>query len=187
MAWPQGNQYAAGSTTNGRDLKYDEEYIKKEAQLLLDWSLKETSLSLYRFTDEKEYCAEDLSRFAKKCDDFYQALKKAKNRISIRREEACNKGKLNFGVWTKTANIYDRLKFDHDEEDKDREMKRQITIEEEKFRVKEESELRKGIPPGQSIINNLYSQGNILPNDKRASVSVESQASSISGAVDTTL
>src|ERR1700677_588456 len=90
----------------GRPKKYD---LFEEAKELDIWSLKDDSFSLYEFTDLKDYCATELSKFANDNEDFSQALKKAKERISIRREKAVNKNSFNYGIWNRNARVYDSL------------------------------------------------------------------------------
>lgn len=97
----------------GRPRKYD---LEKEAQDLLDWSKKDDSIALWGFTEDKDYCAEDLSDFAKDCEAFSQALRKAKERVGKRRELKCNNSSLNYGIWARGARIYDRLLDNHEKE-----------------------------------------------------------------------
>jgi hypothetical protein len=80
MPAPKGNKNALGCQTSGRPPKYD---LIQEAKDLLEFSKQESCWTLEDFTDDKEYCASELSYFAKRSIEFSKALKKAKERISI--------------------------------------------------------------------------------------------------------
>lgn len=113
----------------GRPRKYD---LVEEAKKLDDWSKKENSFSLYEFTDDKDYLAQELSRFADECYEFSLALKKAKERISLRREKAVNKNEFNYGIWNRNARVYDNLLKNSEDKDKDEDVKRKQLIEQTK-------------------------------------------------------
>jgi hypothetical protein len=98
-----GNQNALGSTTNGRPSKYD---LIKEAKDLEEWSAKPDSTSMYQFTNDKDYLHDELDDFADRCPVFALAFKKAKERVGQRREEYCNAGTMNYGVWNRSQAIY---------------------------------------------------------------------------------
>lgn len=109
----------------GRPKKYD---LLEEAKALDQWSQKEDSFSLYEFTDLKDYCASDLSCFAKECEEFRISLKKSKERISIRRERAVNKNAFNYGIWNRNARVYDSLLKQSEDQDADKEAERKKDI-----------------------------------------------------------
>lgn len=113
----------------GRPRKYD---LIEEARLLDEWSKLDDSLSLYEFTDLKEYCAQDLSRFASESTHFYESLKKAKERVGLRRERACSKTTMNYGVWNRNARVYDKMLKEHEDQDADQDAERKKSIESSK-------------------------------------------------------
>ena len=92
----------------GRPPKYD---LEREAKELLDWAKNPDSTAIYQFTRLKDYLYEDFEDFASKSAVFSEAYKKAKELVGQNREEKCNSGELNYGVWNRSAGIYhDRLK-----------------------------------------------------------------------------
>lgn len=104
----------------GRPPKYD---LIEEARLLDEWSIKPNSTSLYQFTDEKTYLAQDLSVFASACDEFNLSLKKAKERIGQRRSNACDANTMNYGVWNRSVRVYDPLVKGQEDADDEKEQK----------------------------------------------------------------
>lgn len=118
-----------------RPPEYD---LDKEADDLLAWSLRDDALSLYQFTDPKPYPTQDLFDFARRNASFGLALKKAKNRIAIRREQKCNSGELNTTVYAKTIHNYDTTACDHDEYKKDKDADRKIRITKEELKARAE-------------------------------------------------
>ena len=100
----------------GRPRKYD---LIEEAMALDEWSKLQNSYSLYQFTDLKPYCAQELSRFAGESEEFYESLKKAKERLNLRREMAVHTGDFNYGIWNRNARVYDKLLKDCEDADKD--------------------------------------------------------------------
>lgn len=120
MAAPKGNQYAVGNS-GGAPPKYD---LEKEAKELEEWSLREDATSLYIFTDPKDYLACELSGFAERSEVFAKALKKAKERIGLRRERGANSGTIKNNVWERYAPVYDTMLHAHEESDKDRQAER---------------------------------------------------------------
>lgn len=118
MGAPYGNQNALGSTTSGRPLEYD---LEKEAQDLIEWSKREDAITLYDFTDSKEYLAQQLSQFANQNVVFSLALKKAKERIARKRERLAASEKMHFGVWKTSYRLYDKLTAQQEDEDADKE------------------------------------------------------------------
>ncbi len=97
-----GNQNALGHGF-GRPSKYD---LVKEAKDLDEWSKKPDSTSLYQFTNDKDYLHDELDDFADRCPIFALTLKKTKERIGQRREEYCNSGAMNYGVWNRSQALY---------------------------------------------------------------------------------
>jgi hypothetical protein len=97
-----GNRNALGNE-GGRPPKYD---LEKEADVLLEWAKKPDSTALYQFTNDKEYLYDDLDDFAIRSPKFSLALKKAKELIGQHREEHCNIGTMNYGVWSRSQAIY---------------------------------------------------------------------------------
>src|SRR5208337_5321498 len=110
----------------GRPRKYD---LVHEAKELDEWSKLPDSYSLYEFTDLKDYCAQDLSCFAKDCEEFAESLKKAKERLGVRREKAVHAGTYNYGVWNPNARVYDKLLKNSEDRDADDDTARKKSIE----------------------------------------------------------
>src|SRR5271169_2760023 len=90
----------------GRPKEYD---LVQEAKELDEWSLKEDSINIYGFINPKPYVAQQITQFAKQCEEFSLSLNKAKQRISERREKLAANGSMYSGVWNRTARIYDKL------------------------------------------------------------------------------
>lgn len=132
MGAPKGNKHAVGNK-GGRPRKYD---LELEAKELLDFSLKDECLSLVDFTHLKEYCASDLSRFSSESLEFCEALKKAKERIGNRREKKVNTNELNYGVWSRSARLYEKILRDEEEESKDLETERKMKLLEYELKLK---------------------------------------------------
>lgn len=114
---PKGSKNALGNS-GGRPPEWD---LDKEADELLEWSLKEDSTSLYQFTDLKEYLAQQLSQFAEQNTKFSLALRKAKERIGIRRERGANIGTIRNNVWERYAPVYDTMLHEFEDKQKARE------------------------------------------------------------------
>lgn len=152
---PIGNQNAKGSTTNGAPEKYD---LEKEAQDLLDWSKKDNSFSLYDFTDPKDYAAKDLSYFASRSIVFSDALKKAKERISRRREVGVHSGTIDRTVWGRTARIYDHLLVESEEWEKDQEIERRKRLIDYELDKKDQLEKNRGVPPNDQPLDAIIDQ-----------------------------
>jgi hypothetical protein len=121
---------------SGCPRKYD---LKKEAKELMDWSEDENSLRLYAFTHDKDYCASDLDDFANSDNDFALALKKAKERLAMHREQHANDDMLKAHVYNKTAHVYDREILLSDEDIKDRQLARQIRLLKEEILAKSQA------------------------------------------------
>jgi len=109
----------------GRPSKYD---LNKEAQELLEWSQSSSSLCLYQFTFDKPYLAVQLTEFAKQNEEFSLALKKAKERLVVHREAACNQGKMNSRIWNRSVRIYDHMLREEEEATKDADAQRKFKI-----------------------------------------------------------
>lgn len=124
MPAPLGNKFAQGHGC-GRPLKYD---LVQEAKDLEEWSKLPTSMSLYEFTDSKPYPSGHLSDFCKHNEIFKEAFIKAKERLAIHREQSCNAGKMNSGVWQRTVRVYDTLLRQEEEDTKDADMERRKKI-----------------------------------------------------------
>lgn len=110
----------------GRPDKFD---LIKEAEDLLAWASKDNSTSLYEFTYHKDYLAQELTDFAIREPKFALALKKAKERIAINREGGCNRGTLNYGVWHRSAHMYDKILDESEETKKDRAAERKKMVD----------------------------------------------------------
>lgn len=136
----------------GRGDAYD---LDKEAQDLLDWSLLDTSLTLYGFTDDKRYCTQDLFIYARRNENFNVALKKAKNRIAKRREEHVNDEMMNSVVYAKTIHNYDTIADDHDDEKEERKFKRDIRRMREASKLSEKNSLPPQ-PPNQLLLDQAH-------------------------------
>lgn len=149
-----GNQCGVGNE-GGRPLKYD---LEQEAQDLLKWSLRDDATSLYRFTDHKEYLAQQLSQFAEQSTAFSLALKKAKERIAIRREDQCNSEIMNYGVWSRSVSLYDKLVDDVEEDKKEKELERKKRLIDYEIEKKIVAEQQKNAPPHDSELNEIIAQ-----------------------------
>ena len=134
----------------GRPQKYD---LKEEAKLLLEWSAKKSSLSLYEFTRDKDYLAAELTDFAAREPEFALALKKAKENVGQNRENGCNLNTVNYGVWGRWASIYQETLNDHEEEKEIRKLEKSKLLEKYKEELKAQSDISKQVAPTQSVIN----------------------------------
>lgn len=90
----------------GRPAKFD---LVAEAQALLEWSTKESSLQLQDFCEERDLITIYLSEWAVEDKNFGLALKKAKDRIAARRTNLVNAGAMNYGVYNRYQGMYDHL------------------------------------------------------------------------------
>jgi hypothetical protein len=77
VAAPKGNQYAVGAS-DGRPPTYTEEWLEKEANILLEWIAKPSSIFLSSFAVERKYSPQRLPEFAKKSLVFAEAYEVAK-------------------------------------------------------------------------------------------------------------
>lgn len=136
MPAPKGNQYAVGNE-GGRPPKYD---LEQEARDLLEWSLLDNATTLYKFTNEKDYCASELCEFARRSDVFAAALKKAKERIGDRREDQANDGILNYGIWNRWAPVYSDMLHQHEDELEER--KHQRALAKIDYEIKKKNEIQ---------------------------------------------
>ena len=107
MGAPLGHPPYNVNGEGGVKPKYDEEFYNKEADELLEWSTLYSSFRLYGFTNTKDYCVDDLQYFASRSDRFSRALRKAKERLALRREDGASDGVLPIPIHNKTAHIYD--------------------------------------------------------------------------------
>jgi len=133
----------------GRPRHYD--YVK-EAQDLEEWSLLEDSINLYAFVDRKPYLANQLAEFAAVCPEFSSALKKAKNRIALRRERMLCEGKLHIAAWGRSSRLYDSLLKEQEDKDKDDDIARKQKLVQSQIAVQEEQ--------AQSFVKHLIAQAN---------------------------
>lgn len=124
MPAPRGNQYAIDNQ-GGRPPKYD---LTKEAQDLNEWSKTPDSQCLYQFTYYKPYLAAQLTEFAQQNEEFSLALKKAKERIAVHRENACSQGKLHHRIWNRSARLYDHMLKEQEDTDKDTDIERNLKV-----------------------------------------------------------
>lgn len=120
----------------GAPRKYD---LKQEAKDLMAWANRDTSLRLYGFTDDKDYCAAELKDFANCDNDFALALCKAKEKLALRREEHANDDMIKSHVYTKTAHVYDKEMVEADESLKDKEMLRKMKLLEHEINLKSQA------------------------------------------------
>ncbi len=147
MAPPKGNKYAVGGN-GGRPPKYD---LQKEALDLLHFSQRDDCLALEDFTYTKEYLAQDLCDFARRSDVFALALKKAKETIGRRREKMVSTGKMNYGVWYRSARLYSKMINWDEEEVKDLEMQRKMKLID--YEIKKRSEVSSSV--SEDFINHF--------------------------------
>lgn len=162
----KGHPPLPGCETGGAPPKYD---LLKEAQDLLDWSTKPDSTTLYDFTYFKDYLATELTVFAQREPKFALALKKAKERIGKNREIQCSKQTMNYGVWSRSAAMYDTMLKDHEEDIKDKEMKRRITISTYELEKKAALDKKNAIPPNDPTIDILLDAVKALKEKRDAS------------------
>lgn len=99
-----------------------------QAKLLDEWSQKDDSISLYGFTDDKPYLAQQLSDFAQLSPEFALALRKAKERIARRREQKACEGTMHAAIWGRTVRCYDSALRAEEEATKDAEAERRMKI-----------------------------------------------------------
>ena len=120
----------------GRHLEYD---IEKEADELLQWSLQDDALRLYAFVDKKPYAYSKLADFSNRSSYFREALEKAKNRIALRREDLVNHGMIAQCVYTRTHHIYDSAGVEADDNEKDKDLARDLKRLEKEIELKTKS------------------------------------------------
>lgn len=77
MPAPKGHEPYSGCEKGGRPLKYDTNFIENEAVELEKWVEKPNSPWFEDFANQRGYCPEYLSRWAKDNDKFNQAYKRA--------------------------------------------------------------------------------------------------------------
>lgn len=174
MPAPLGNKNALGCTTSGSPPKYD---LSKEAADLLEWSLLPDSTSLYAFTDKKPYWAEQLCQFAKQSVEFSSALRKAKDRIALRREIAANKSTISSVVYNKTIHIYDRLAKAEHAAELDEAMERELIKFAKQEQIRADAESNKKVCPGQPGIDQFLKQSNDVVDEPEPQASPLDQAS----------
>lgn len=107
-------RYIKDPPKQGRPRKYD---LYKEAEDLNEWSLKEDSIYLEQFTDKKDYSATSLANFSDLNPSFAEALKKAKDRISLRMKQGVNSSSFNYGIWNRYAAVNDGVLHQHERSD----------------------------------------------------------------------
>lgn len=117
-----GHKYGA---LGGRPQEID---YDAQADLLDAWASKDDSIHLYTFVKDKKYCAQDLTDFAKRSDKFALSLRRAKEAISYNRERLVSKGELHPTAWNRSASLYDRPLFEHEESVKDSQAERDKKI-----------------------------------------------------------
>lgn len=144
-----GNKAALGNPNSGAPEKYD---LNKEAEDLLNWSDIPSSTTLYDFTDKKEYLAEQLCQFAKRSAVFASALKKAKERIGRNRERKCSDQTMNYGVWNRSASLYDPMLRSYERDEKDRELDRKLKSIDYEYKKKADLDKSLSVPPNEKIL-----------------------------------
>lgn len=125
MAKIQSKKSAKEPKIAGRPRKYD---LSEEAQKLDLWSKQPDSYSIYEFTYDKDYCAQELTRFCKESEIFSLGLKKAKERLVVNRERAVHAGVFNYGIYNRNARVYDYLLREQENEDAELEVRRKKDI-----------------------------------------------------------
>jgi hypothetical protein len=134
----------------GRPLKYD---LKAEAKELLEWCKLPTSTSLYEFTRNKDYLAQELSTFATTEPDFSLALIKAKEQIGINREIACNSSEMNYGVWNRWAGLYHKDLENFEDQKEEKKLERSMRLAKYQEDLKAQSSLALAKSPHQDKID----------------------------------
>jgi len=86
----------------GPPKKYTQDFIEKEADLLVEWSKKEDSLFLRDFAYERGYNPNRLQEFAKENKKFAGALEQAKDNQERRLLSAAMKKEVDM-TWLKYA------------------------------------------------------------------------------------
>lgn len=98
----------------GRKQIYDPE---EEAKMLLEWSLKDTSIEILEYINDRPYCSTYLSDMARENPILSEALKKTKERIALRRSKLANKNELNYGIYQRYQKMYDTTLREHEREE----------------------------------------------------------------------
>lgn len=130
MPAPLGHPPYNVNGEGGAPIKYTEEFLNQQAEELLQWSQLYSSFRLYGFTNTKDYCVDDLNYFASRNDRFCLALRKAKERLALRREEGASDGVLPVPIHQKTAHIYDHELVSADDRQEDKKLEREIKLRE---------------------------------------------------------
>ncbi len=159
-----GNKHALGNA-GGAPPKYD---LKKEAEDLLAWSELDDSISIYGFVNPKPYIAQQLTEFCARSEEFSLALIKAKQRIAERRERKVHEGKFHFGVYGRSAGVYDKMLVDHEDaqrkKEREEELKMKKALLEHEAKLKASAEANKQVSPNESVLNELLQA--LKPQDK---------------------
>lgn len=78
MGAPKGNQYAKGSTTNGRPKLWTDDAIENEAAALIEWIKGDNGLYLDSFARQRGYSRQRLYEWEKTNNVFADALMHAR-------------------------------------------------------------------------------------------------------------
>lgn len=99
----------------GRPPVYD---LVKEANDLLEWSLREDATNILQFSNPKPYDVTELYEWAGRDYDFNRALCKARQRIAANREKAASAGTLIRSGYERYAAVYDPILHKAEREEK---------------------------------------------------------------------
>jgi len=113
MAPPKGNKFAVGNE-GGRPATD----LKALAKELIDWSYQSDALNLIGFSSPKRMSVTKLPEYAKKDDEFREALQLAKENIHQNRFKAACAEVIPEVFYTRSEGMYDPLYKAHVREEK---------------------------------------------------------------------
>lgn len=82
-------------------------FMQRQALMLKEWSLKEDSLRISDFYDERGYNSQTFYRWCNKYPEMQQSLEFAKRRIGARREQGALTRKFDSSLVQRTLGYYD--------------------------------------------------------------------------------
>lgn len=107
MAPPKGHPPYPGCETGGRPYIWTDELIEHEAQLLIEWAKKESSLVLGKHYGERGYHYWHAMDWSKRNHMFEEARKLALTIVGSRREEMAILGAIEDNIVKKNLGLYD--------------------------------------------------------------------------------
>lgn len=107
MPAPKGHAPYAGCETGGRPRVWTDELIEQEAELLIEWAHKETSIVMGKHYGERGYTRQSSCEWAVRNKYYAHAKNLALTIVGARREEMALMGAIDHNIVKTSMGLYD--------------------------------------------------------------------------------